>query len=90
MKCHVPIEWRLAALAVAAVFLLTSCPAVTVRPHPAPPPAPGDTGKIRGCHIDHKGDPTDDRANAYGRLYWVERDAGGAAHGCRVAGGLQR
>ena len=74
MKCHVPIEWRLAALAVAAVFLLTSCPAVTVRPHPAPPPAPGDTGKIRGCHIDHKGDPTDDRANAYGRLYWVERD----------------
>ncbi len=74
MKCHAPIEWRLAALAVAAVFLLTSCPAVTVRPHPAPPPAPRDTGKIRGCYIDHKGDPTDDRARAYGRLYWVEKD----------------
>ncbi len=73
MKCHVSIEWRLAALAVASVFLFTSCPAVTVRPNPAPYP-PQDTGKIRGCYIDHDGEPTDDRANAYGRLYWVEKD----------------
>ncbi len=76
MERKVPIEWRLAALAVAAVFLLTSCPAPMVgsRSTPAPTAPAEDRGKIKCCYIDHNGEFTDDVDGAYGKLYWVERD----------------
>lgn len=72
MTRKISIEWRLAALAMVAVFLFTSCPRpLGVRPNPEPP---ADTGKIKCCYIDHNGDPTDDKDTAYGKLYWVEKD----------------
>ena len=76
MERRVPIEWRLAALAVAAVFLLTSCPAPLVESRSTPDPAApvADRGKIKCCYIDHGGEFTDDVDGAYGKLYWVERD----------------
>ena len=76
MERRVPIEWRLASLAVAAVFLLTSCPAPMVgsRSTPVPVAPVADRGKIKCCYIDHGGEFTDDVDGAYGKLYWVERD----------------
>lgn len=76
MDRKVPIEWRLAALAVAAVFLLTSCPVPMVgsRSTPVPTVPVTDRGKIKCYYIDHNGKFTDDVDGAYGQLYWVERD----------------
>ena len=74
MERRVPIEWRLAALAVAAVFLLTSCPAPMVGSRSTPVPAAPvtDRGKIKCCYIDENGKATD-QSDA-GRVYWVEKE----------------
>lgn len=75
-SARVPIERRLASLAVAAVFLLTSCPAPMAGPEDAVSTLPfgEDTGRIRWCSIGQDGEFTDDTSAAYGRLYWVEKD----------------
>ncbi len=69
MDRKVPIEWRLAALAVAAVFLLTSCPTPMVGPRKQDAVNPY---KMAWCHIDENGKATD-HSDA-GRVYWVEKD----------------
>ncbi len=74
MERKVPVEWRLAALAVAAVFLLTSCPAPMVgsRGTPVPTAPVPNRGQIKWCHIDENGKATD-HSDA-GRVYWVEKE----------------
>lgn len=63
------MEWRLACLAVAAVFLLTSCPAPVMQPEK---PDEVNPYKMAWCHIDENGKATD--RSGVGRVYWVEKD----------------
>ena len=69
MKRNIGMEWRLACLAVAAVFLLTSCPVPMMQPEK---PDEVNPYKMAWCHIDENGKATD--GSGAGRVYWVEKD----------------